>query len=139
MQEDEILHPEEVILGRYTGEIARYVNDRYDATLPSLYVLVTDKRIIMWPQVRKKYEPAVIYGKYISGIGLLKSRRSGVSLRIKNGYVIHLFVQRNRISEFMSQVRDIAKLPPLKEYHLPLSDKELNRIISFFEEFPVEK
>lgn len=139
MQEDEILQPDEPILGRYNGEIARYSNDQYSATLPSLYVVVTDRRIVMWPQVRKKYSPAIIYGKHISGIGLMKSRRSGVSLRIKNGYIIHMFIQRNRISDFMAQVREIANLPPLKEYHIPLSDKQLNRIISFLEDFAAEE
>lgn len=131
--ESELLLEDEKVVGRYQVEIARWNNERYVSTVPPLYAIVTDQRMILQPQARKKYEPAIIVGKFIMDARRLKDERRGVTIHLRSDYKINLFVSGGNIGVLVDQLRAIAELPPNREYNLPLSTDKLQQLIDFFE------
>lgn len=133
LSENEILEEGENLLGRYHVEINRRSGDRWVSTVPPLYALTTDRRMVLQPQTRKKYEPASLPGGAIKDVNIVKARRSLACVTLKNDYRITLTISWGNISEFIDQIRMIAELPPQREYDAPLSSENLNRLIEFLE------
>lgn len=131
--ESELLLTDEQVVGRYQMEIARWTHDRFVSTVPPLYVLITNQRIILQPQTRKKYEPAVIPGSFIANASQLKAERRGISIRLKSDYTINLFVSGGNIGALLEQVCVLAALPPKRDYQIPLDSAGLQKLISFLE------
>jgi hypothetical protein len=133
LPEHEILVEGETVAGRYQVEVARWMGEKWVPTMPSLYMLITDQRIILQPQTRKKYEPASIPGRYIRSVESLKTTRQGITLTLKNDQRIHLFVPTTHSHIVIEHIRAIATLPVSRTYHLPLTLNHLQKLISFVE------
>jgi hypothetical protein len=133
LSEREILTEGETVSGRYQAEIARWSNDIWVPTVPALFMIVTNQRIILQPQTRKQYDPASIPGRYIRSVEYLKSQRKGFTLTLKNDQRIHLFVNWGNNHHIMDDLRAIAALPPGRTYHLPLTMNHLQKLIVFVE------
>lgn len=132
--ESELLIEGETVIGRYNVEIARPTRDgRFTSTVPPIFITITDQRLIMQPQTRKRYAPAIIPGYYIKNVQRLKASRSGATITLKNTYRINLFITTNLNPTFINQVRQIAMLPPAKDYVPPLSPDGLSKLIHYFE------
>lgn len=132
MRDAELLRDGEKLLGRYTVEIARWTGGRLSSTVPPIYVLVSHERLIMTPQTRKRYEPAIIPAHYISNAKNLKADRSGACITLKNGFQINLFITASYNQEFINHVRTIAALPPAREYSAPLDAIGLKKLVEYF-------
>jgi len=132
--ESELLNEGETVIGRYNVEIARVTRDgRFTSTVPPIFIIITDKRMILQPQTRKRYAPAIIHGQFIKNAQQLKNERSGTTIILKNDYRINLFITTNLNPTFINQVRQLALLPPIKDYALPLSIDGLSKLIQYFE------
>ncbi len=133
LSEAELLEDGESIIGRYTVEIARESHGELISTIPALYLGVTNRRIIMLPQVRKQHPPASIYGGYIRRVETLKHERSGACIILKNDYEIRLFVGRLYTERLINEIRQLAALPAYRPYNAPIDNEALNKLIEFFE------
>lgn len=129
---EHLLAEGETIIGRYQAEIARWTNERWVSTVPPIYLTLTNQRLILQPQTRKRHDPASIPGRYIKDVSDLKANRQGIILTLKNDQRIHLFIStgRNHV-QLIEQLRALAALPPSKDYHLPLTFDNLQRLIDF--------
>src|SRR5687768_356859 len=116
----ELLVEGEQSLGQYNVEIARWSNDKWVSTVPPLYAMITNRRLILQPQTRKRYTPASIPGKYITDIYRLESERKVVSISLKTGYQINMFISLGKGDIFIEKLSSIALLIPQKEYNPPL-------------------
>jgi hypothetical protein len=130
--ESEILLPDESVKGRYQVEVARWSKDRYVSTVPALYATMTDRRLILQPQTRKRYDPAIIPGAVIADARPLKSERRGVTIHLKSDYKINLFVSGGSNAQLINQLRELAALPPSREFDPPIDPDGLQRLIEFF-------
>lgn len=131
--ESELLLKDEAVKGRYQVEIARWAKDRFVSTVPALYATMTDQRLILQPQTRKRYEPAIIPGRFIADARPLKSERRGVAIKLKSDYKINLFVSGGSNLQLIDQLREMAALPPNREFNLPINSDGLQKLIEFFE------
>jgi len=133
--ESELLNEGETVIGRYNVEIARMTHDgRLTSTVPTIFIIITEQRMILQPQTRKRYAPAIIHGHLIKNAHPLKANRSGTSILLKNNYQINLFVTTNLNQTFINQVRRLASLPPIKDFALPLSVDALTKLITYLEQ-----
>lgn len=133
MTSGELIGENEKVIGRYNVEIARYSAGRYVSTIPPILVTITDSRVILQPQTRKRYNPAIIPAGYIVNVQRVKADRGMVSITLKNDYRINLFVSFMYLQHFINHLRGIAELPPAKDFVLPLNMEQLSRLIQFFE------
>ncbi len=137
MPESELLNEGETVVGRYSVEIARMTQDgRFTSTVPTIFIIITEQRMILQPQTRKRYAPAIIHGHLIKNAHPLKTNRSGTTIILKNNYQINLFVTTNLNQTFINQVRQLAALPPIKDFALPLSMAALAKLIAHLEQIP---
>jgi hypothetical protein len=133
LPESEILTADEQVIGRYQAEIARWGNGRWASTIPPIYMLITNQRLILQAQTRKRYEPASIPARAIRAVDDLKAHRQGIVVTLKNDQRIHLFISHGHDQSLINQIRAIADLPPVKTYNLPLNVDGLQKLIEFVE------
>lgn len=93
---EELLLDEETLIGRYNMEIARWSDHKWSPTMPSLDVLLTDHRLIMQTQSRKRREPAFIPCHTIKKVTTVEDdyHRLIAIIQLKTGHHINLFVGR---------------------------------------------
>lgn len=113
---DDILMEGEEFIGDYNIEIARWSNNQWTPTVPPLYVVVTDHRVVLQPHGRKSRQPAIIPASYILHARPFDdSRRCGVLLSIKGGIRIAVLIARTQRLDFMRNLRTIAMPAARKE------------------------
>lgn len=133
-QEKELLDAGEEVVQRFNVEIARLTpTGQWATTIPPIYLTLTDRRIIMIPQTRKRYPPATITGKSIKHVQPLKAHRHGTIIILKNNFRISLFINGNANDVFMELIRELAGLPPARPYDIPISIEKLKKLVDFFE------
>jgi hypothetical protein len=110
---DEILKEGEVFIGAYNVEIARWSKDQWAATIPPLYAILSDHRLILQPHARKQYAPAVIPTSYITGVRLLNSPRHGIMLLLKTGHRIGMFVALDPEQTLLNNLQNLK--PPKRD------------------------
>lgn len=95
MWEDEnLLLPGEVIRSRYQIAIARRTRTaEWVPTVPPLDAAVTNYRLLLRPQTRRRMPPAVIPGAAINQVKAVAfGYRQGVRLILRNGMHLYLMV-----------------------------------------------
>ncbi len=110
----------EQFIGTYSVEIARWNGDRWTATVPPLYASLTDQRLILHPQTRRRYEPAIIPRSTIRRVAELDSvYRRGVVIYLRDGTPLTIFAAGNQGETFMNHLfaahrvtRTVAQTPP---------------------------
>jgi hypothetical protein len=132
VRDNDLLREGESLVGRYTVEIARWNGERLSSTVPPIAVVLTDQRIILTPQTRKRYDPAVIPSGYIASVGPIRSERSGASITLKNGYQINLFITTNVHQQFIEHVRALTR----RRYIPPIDVSGLQKLVAYFENLP---
>ncbi|RMG73978.1 MAG: hypothetical protein D6711_09885 [Chloroflexi bacterium] len=112
---NQLLLQNERFIGDYNVEIARWSNGKWSSTIPTLYAILTDHRLILQPHARKLYEPAIIPAHYILHIVPLRTpTRFGVVLTLKTEQRVALLIPTHQKDEIIRNLRTIA-LPGLKE------------------------
>jgi hypothetical protein len=132
-----VLTPKEVVLngetllGSYNVEIARWVNSRWTPTVPPLFAIVTDQRLVLQPYGRKRREPAIIPGRYIAKVvNMDEQRRNMIMMTIKTGHQITLFISGPQCAELAQHLRAIARV---KKYDPDIDPAILQKMIAFFD------
>jgi hypothetical protein len=105
----ELLMEKEVFIGDYHIEIARWSNNQWNSTVPPLYAVLTDMRLILQRQALKIREPAIIPTHYIIHIKpFMTQTRHGVILALKNDQKIAIFIPTHQREEIMRNLRTVA-------------------------------
>lgn len=106
---DNLLLPEEQHIGTYSVEIARWNGGRWTATVPPLYASLTDKRLILHPQTRRRYDPAIIPRYYIRRITDLNDPyRRGVVLHLHGGTPVSIFAAGQQGETFIHHLTGLS-------------------------------
>jgi len=129
--EDALLLPGESKLGRYHVAILRRTSSGWVPTTPPLNVLVTNYRLLMHPQTRRQYQPAVIPSHFITQVGKADmGYHKGVKIGLKNG--MHLYLTINW-SEDEGLTETVTKMltSPLGTFSPHPPEDDVNRMISF--------
>jgi hypothetical protein len=133
VRDNDLLRDDESIVGRYTVEIARWNGDRLSSTVPPISVALTNQRLILTPQTRKRYEPAIIPAPFISSVNPVRSERSGACITLKNGYQINFFITTNVHRQFIEQLRALTRPAALRTYTPPIDLDALQKLVAYFE------
>ncbi len=129
--EQELLDPHERVIERFNAQIMRKNGGRWQHTVPAIYVLLTDLRLILQPQTRKRYEPASIPLRYIRMVKRLKSGSYGFSLHLKSGPTIYLFASWTSQIDLIELLQELAEVPYAREYEAPLALPEIQKLIDY--------
>lgn len=122
----------ETIIGKYSVEIARWAGGRWNTTVPPLYVTLTQARLILQPQTRRRYDPAVIPLGCIKRIADLEnSPRRGILLYVDCGAPISLFTAGHQGEDFVRHLRASVYAGDFKTLHFEpqIDHTQLRRII----------
>jgi hypothetical protein len=104
----QLLEDEEILLGAYNVSIARWQRDHWVSTLPALYVVLTDHRMILQPHTRKRYQPAIIPRRYLDRVEELEiPYRHGLMVYLKTGHQMGMLVGARTCREML---RDLHKM-----------------------------
>lgn len=133
--EQELLSPHERVIERFNAQIVRKHDGRWQHTVPAIYVLLTDLRLILQPQTRKRYEPATIPLRYIRRVKRLKAASYGFSLHLKSGPTIYLFASWSSQIDLIELLEELAEVPYAREYEAPLAVPDIHKLIEFVRDF----
>ncbi len=129
----ELLREDEILLGEYNAEIARWRDNHWLSTIPPVYIILSDQRLIIQPHIRKRHEPAVIPNRYIIGVTKLKEGyRHGVILRLKTGHHIGMLISGDPESKMLANLQTmlITRKKEIFDHKLDLTG--IQKIIEFF-------
>jgi hypothetical protein len=120
-------------LGRYQVSIARQRGDVWVATVPPLYVMATNYRLILWPQTLKPYTPASIPCTYILEVRHVDmAQRSGLMLWLKTGHRIYMLAPSTTGRSLTANIRQMVKPPKNSVFASNLARPDVLRLINFF-------
>lgn len=129
---EEILEDGEKLQGQFNVEIARKLHGEWISTVPPLYLILTDRRMVMQPQVRKRHEPAIIPISAIRRIEEMDHRfRFGVLIYLSNDMVLSLLLPSNQSKAFLRHIRAVTLPPPPVEFVEKIALDNLEKIITF--------
>ena len=128
---EELLQDGEVFLGAYNIEIARWTNDHWSPTMPPIYAILSDHRLILQPQTRKHKEPAIIPTSYVSMVKRLNSPRHGIMLFLRTGHRIGIFVAADPEETLLHHMQHLK--PPKREIKFDgeFSPSTVQRLIEY--------
>jgi hypothetical protein len=105
----QVLLTGENFIGDYNVEIARWKDGEWSAMIPPLYMIMTDRRIVLQAHSRKHYEPAIIPAEFIDGIQEFTFRyRHGIILILTTEQKIGLFIPNLRHDEIINNMHTIS-------------------------------
>ena len=129
--EDALLLPGECKLGRYHIAILRHTSSGWVPTTPPLNMLVTNYRLLMHPQTRRQYQPAVIPSNFITYVGKTElGYHKGVTIGLKNGMRLYLTINWSEAEELTDTVTKMLT-SPLGTFIPHPAEQDLNRLIAF--------
>ena len=127
----DILKDGESLIGNFHVEIVRWTGSEWASTPPPLYVILTDHRMVLQAQTRKRYEPAYIPAQYIARVEELKGdRRRGVSLFLKTGHRISMFIAGDNRPVLRAVRRMTAPTSPV-QFNEDLDIESIRKMIDF--------
>jgi hypothetical protein len=125
----------EKTLGSYQLQIARRTISGWTVTVPPLHALVTNYRLILWPQTRRQYPPASIPRSYIVSVNNVQlEHRNAVLLRLKTGHEVNVIVSLSEGGPFTEMVQRMLTPPFLgRIFAARLPKQDLQRLIDLIE------
>lgn len=117
-------------LGQYQVQIARETSSGWVAAVLPLTAVISNARIMLQPITRKPYPVASLPHHYIVKVSLETfSQRGGVTIGLKNGYLLNLFVSWGQTSQFYSDVQRMVT-PSVRMNYIPsLPENDVVRLI----------
>jgi hypothetical protein len=102
----------ELSLGQFQISIMRYTPGGWVPTVPPLQATVTNYRMVLQPQQRRRVEPASIPNTFVTRVqDVLLDGRVGVAVHLKTGHQMH-FVSLGGAGESFSEcVRQMLASP----------------------------
>jgi len=129
--EDALLLGGECKLGRYHVAILRRTSSGWVPTTPPLNVLVTNYRLLMHPQTRRQYQPAIIPSSFITQVGKAEmGYHKGVTIGLKNGMRLYLTINWSE-NEGLTEAVTKMLTSPLGTFIPHPAEQDLNRLIEF--------
>jgi hypothetical protein len=129
--ENALLLAGESKLGRYHVAILRRTSSGWVPTTPPLNVLVTNYRVLMHPQTRRQYQPAVIPSSFITQVGKTEmGYHKGVTIGLKNGMRLYLTINWSEDEELTEAVTKMLT-SPLGTFIPHPAEQDLNKLIAF--------
>lgn len=129
---EDVLEEGEKLQGQFNVEIARRLHGEWVSTVPPLYLILTDRRMIMQPQVRKRHQPAIIPISAIRRVVEMDHRfRFGVLIHLSNDMILSLLLPSNQSKAFVRHIRAVTLPPPPVEFVERIELGSLERIITF--------
>ena len=133
----ELLLPQEKLVGDYNMEIARWSNGRWVSAPPSLYVVLTDHRLVLQPYGRKRRDPAIIPVSYIIYVRPFEQMpKQGILISLKSGQRIGFFIPPRYRDTILQQIRRVA-MPAAgrnRKFDIRVDANNLQRLITYFNE-----
>jgi hypothetical protein len=129
----DLILPGEILIGDYNVEIARWRDRRWSPTIPPLYAVLTDHRLILQPHSRRNLEPAIIPISYIEKFTSFQSEyRHGVVLSLITGHTISLFIPNHHRAEILRNINTLM-IPAQqgKKHNFRLNVDALQRLIDY--------
>jgi hypothetical protein len=117
-------------LGQYQVQIARQTSSGWAAAALPLSAVVSNARLILQPITRKPYPIASIPSHYIVKVYLETfGQRSGITVGLKNDYLVNLFVSWGQTDQFHADVKRMVT-PSVRLHFIPnLSENDIVRLI----------
>lgn len=136
LTKDELLVDGETFIADYNVEIARWKDRRWSSTVPPLYVILTDQRMILQPHARKRREPAIIPTRYITGVAAIVNPRHGLVIYLKNNYQLGMFVAGGAQQDMLNKLHELRdpKYRQQTQYEIALEQTYLQKLIQYFEQ-----
>lgn len=129
----QLLEEGEVLIGDYNVEIARWRDGNWTPTIPPLYVVLTDHRMILQPHARKRLDPAIIPARYIKEVRELDTdNRHGIMLHLKTGHQISMFVSGDPNRGMLRGLRAMMTPPSPVRFEPQLDLGGLQKLIDYF-------
>ena len=129
--EDALLLAGECKLGRYHVAILRRTSSGWVPTTPPLNELVKNYRLLMHPQTRRQYQPAVIPSNFITQVGKAEmGYHKGVTIGLKNGMRLYLTINWSEDEELTEAVTKMLT-SPLGTFIPHPAEQDLNKLIAF--------
>lgn len=125
------LQKTERLLGEYQAQIARPTTSGWVGSIPMLNASITNQRLILVQQTRRPHPPASIPYTYITKVSnITLSHRRAVQIKLRIGYVLHLFVGWGQSEDFAEQLHSIL-VPALRShrYQPVLPSTDVQRLI----------
>ncbi|HLU08479.1 MAG TPA: hypothetical protein VK003_02350 [Oceanobacillus sp.] len=126
----------EHILGSYQLQVARRTDSGWTVTIPPLYALVTNQRLILWPQTRRSYPPASIPRNYVVKVTpVVLDHRNAVLLQLKTGHDLYLIVGLSEGGPFVDMVKKMLTPPLLgRIFKARVPKQDIQRLIQLIEQ-----
>jgi hypothetical protein len=105
-------------------------------TIPPLYALVTNYRLILWPQTRRTYPPASIPRSYIIKVTPVElDHRNAVLVHLKTGHEVYVIIGLSEGGPFVDMVKKMLT-PPLwgRIFAARLPKQDIERLIELIEQ-----
>lgn len=102
----------ELKLGYFQISVMRYSPGGWVPTVPPLQATVTNYRLILQPQQRRRVEPASIPNTFVTRVqDVLLGGRVAVALHLKTGHQMHFVTQGSTDESFSKCVRQMLASP----------------------------
>lgn len=127
-----ILLAGEYKLGTYQVEIVRHTASGWAPTVPPLNALVTNYRLILHPQTRRRYAPASIPSTAITHVSdVMLNRRQGVRIALKEGLRLYVVVSWSQGDELTNTMKVMLTSPLGSAFTSSPDHQDLDRMIQF--------
>lgn len=130
--EDGILLAGEYKLGQYQVEIVRHTASGWAPTVPPLNALVTNYRLVLHPQTRRRYAPASIPSTAITQVtDVMLNHRQGVRIALKEGLRLYVIVSWSQGDELTSTMKIMLTTPLGNAFTASPAHQDMDRLIEF--------
>ncbi len=125
-----LLAADEVVFGEYQVQIARMSSAGWTPTMPPLYATITDRRILLKPQTRRRYSPAIIPARHIlQHQHMLLGQHNGVALVLSNDYTLYLIIGWRDGDKFIKDLHKMLAAPPKVRFTQEIDTAALFKLI----------
>lgn len=132
----EILFEGEKLIGDYNAQIARWHDGFWTPTMPIIYVILSDHRMILQPHGRKRHEPAVIPRRFVSKIlDLQMGYRHGIVMYLKTDQHIAMYMADDPEKKLIRYLQDQFVPPKPIELKSEIDQENIRKLIEFFDSF----
>ncbi len=121
-------------LGIYNLELAKKANSYWTRTMPPLYAMVTNYRLILQPQKRKKTQPASIPGYYITHLEEVQiERNKGVRAVLKTGHELNMVIPGGDVN-FFDSLTTMRAGHPRVHFDDQIARNDIERLVKYLEQ-----
>ncbi len=129
------LVPGESTLGQYQVAIVRYTASGWVPTVPPLNAVVTNFRIVLQPQTRRRYDPATIPSTYVMRVSEVQfGNTRGVRVALRDGLVLYLQMNWSDGDLLADAIKKMLISPVGKSFALHPTSRDLSRLLHFIQQ-----